>query len=68
MLGYKLPADKEYLKPKAVQSRKLSHPEKLTWKDYKTDRNSALPYIKKTYHAPLVDLLLTYSNDKKRVE
>ena len=67
MLGYKLPADKEYLKPKAVQSRKLSHPEKLTWKDYKTDRNSALPYIKKTYHAPLVDLLLTYSNDKKMI-
>ena len=67
MLGYKLPADKEYLKPKAVQSRKLSHPEKLTWKDYKTDRNSALPYIKKTYHAPLVDLLLAYSNDKKMI-
>lgn len=63
MLGYKLPAEKDYLKPKSV--RKAGHPEKLTWTDYKTDRKSALPFIAENYHDPLAKLFLTYSNDKK---
>lgn len=65
MMGYKLPAEKEYLKPKAVSARKLSHPEKLTWKDYKVDRKSALPYLVKEYNDDLAKLLLQYSSDKK---
>lgn len=67
MLGYQLPPESDYLKPSAVSARKLSHPEKLTWSDYKTDRVNALPYLVKTYNDPLAKLLLTYSNDKKMI-
>ncbi len=65
IIGYELPTDKDYLKPKAVQQRKLSNPEKLKWSDYKTDRKVVLPYLKNTYHDKLADLLLQYSTDKK---
>ena len=67
MMGYQLPAEKDYVKPKVVKERKLSHPERLTWKDYKTDRNSALPYLAKEYKEPLADMLLQYSSDKKMI-
>lgn len=67
MMGYQLPPESDYLKPSAVSAHKLSHPEKLTWKDYKTDRVNALPYLIKTYNDPLAKLLLTYSNDKKMI-
>lgn len=65
MMGYKLPAEKDYIKPKALQQHKLSHPEKLTWKDYKVDRKAALPYLVKEYDDDLAKLLLRYSSDKK---
>ena len=65
LMGYELPAEKDYLKPKAVQQRKLSKPETLTWEDYKTDRQTVLPYIAKTYHDDFAKLLLRYSTDKK---
>ena len=65
LMGYELPAEKDYLKPKAVQQRKMSKPETLTWEDYKTDRQVVLPYIKKHYHEKFADLLLRYSTDKK---
>lgn len=63
LMGLKLPIERDYLKPKATKL--INHPEKLTWKDFKTDRNNALPYIQKTYKEPLADLLLRYSTDKK---
>ena len=67
LLGYKLPPEKDYVKASAVSSKKLSHPEKLTWRDYKTDRINALPYLIKQYNDPVVKLLLTYSKDKKMI-
>lgn len=67
MMHYELPTSKDFLKPKAIQHRKQAHPETLTWEDYKTDRQVALPYIRDTYHEPLVDLLLRYSTDKKMI-
>lgn len=67
MMGYQLPAEKEYLNPKAVEQRKLSKPETITWKDYKVDKNAALPYLVKEYDEPLAKMLLQYSNDKKMI-
>lgn len=65
MMGYTLPPEKEYVRPSAIS--KLRKPETLTWKDYKTDRNSALPYLLKEYQEPLVKMLLAYSSDNKMI-
>lgn len=65
MMGYELPPEKEYLSDK--YSRYAGKEDQITWKMYKSDRKVALPYIKKKYHEPLADLLLTYSKDKKMV-
>lgn len=65
MMGYALPASKDYLSPKYAKYAK--NPDKITWDMYKTDRNDALPYLKKEFNEPFVNMLLTYSDDKKMI-
>lgn len=66
MLGYELPAEKEYLSPTAIRKKQLlSHPERITWEDYKTDAKNALPYLVETYDDTLSKYLMEYSKIEK---
>lgn len=64
-LGYELPLEKEYFPPKALNKGLLSHPEKITWEDYKADKDSALPYIWETYKDPFAKELINYAKITK---
>lgn len=61
LLGYEVPLEKDYIKPAAINKGLLNNPEKLTYKDFKTDSKTVLPYLKKTYGGEFVDLLLQYA-------
>ncbi len=66
MLGYELPPEKEYLKPKSISSKGLlSHPEKITWDDYKVDSKSSLPYLVEHYNDRLSSLVMRFNEIDK---
>lgn len=66
MLGYELPAEKEYLKPASIKKKKLlSHGENITWEDYKVDSATALPYLVTEYDDKLAKLLMKYAEIDK---
>lgn len=66
-LGYELPPEKDYVLPKVAAGNKLSHPEKLVWSDFKSDKDKALPYIFKQYNDPLAKNLIEYAQVNKIV-
>lgn len=61
VLGYQVPLENAYLSDTAVKQHKLSHPEKLTYNDFKIDSKVVLPYLKKTYHDPFIDDIIVYT-------
>lgn len=68
MLGYTLPPEKDYLKPAPIKSKQLlSHPERITWEDYKADSKSALPYLVKQYGDKFPSILMRYAEVEKLI-
>ena len=66
MLGYELPPEKDYLKPASIKKKGLlSHPEKITWDDYKVDSKVSLPYLVDKYNDTLAKLVIRYNEIEK---